>query len=310
MIWKSLRADKQLLADMESKLIEKFIKAGKLTAEARKFAEGQIKEGAKLLDIANSIEAKIKQLGGRPAFPVNISINEIAAHYVPKANDTAILKKGDLVKIDFGVHIDGCAGDVAFSVSVGKNAENEALIEAANSALDAAIATIKHGVEIRKIGAAIESTAKQAGFQVIRNLSGHGIKQFDLHAEPSIPNFDDSDKTKLEKDSIIAIEPFITSGKGFVRDADSGEVFKIIKFAPIRDKEILPYIQKEYNKLPFAKRWLVEKFGVARTMNAVREALSRGILYEHKTLREVSGAKVSQAEHTIFVSEKVSVLTK
>ena len=295
---------------MDSKLIEKFVKAGKLTAEARKFAEGQIKEGAKLLDIANAIEAKIKQLGGKSAFPVNISINEIAAHYVPKVNDTTILKKGDLVKVDFGAHIDGCVGDIAFSVSIGKNAENEALIEAANSALDAAIATVKPGVEIRKIGAAIESTAKQAGFQVIRNLSGHGIKQFDLHTEPSIPNFDSSEKTKLEMDSIIAIEPFITSGKGFVQEAGSGEVFKVMKFVPMRDKEILLYIQKEYNKLPFAKRWLVEKFGAARTINAIREALSRGILYEHKTLREVSGAKVAQAEHTILVSEKVSVLTK
>jgi methionyl aminopeptidase len=295
---------------MDSKLIEKFVKAGKLTAEARKFAEGQIKEGTKLLDIANAIESKIKQLGGKSAFPVNISINEIAAHYVPKVNDTTILKKGDLVKVDFGVHIDGCAGDIAFSVSIGKNAENEALIEAANSALDAAIATVKPGVEIRKIGSAIESTAKQAGFQVIRNLSGHGIKQFDLHTEPSIPNFDSSEKTKLEMDSIIAIEPFITSGKGFVQEAGSGEVFKVMKFVPMRDKEILLYIQKEYNKLPFAKRWLVEKFGAARTINAIREALSRGILYEHKTLREVSGAKVAQAEHTILVSEKVSVLTK
>jgi len=301
---------KQLLADMDSKLIEKFVKAGKLTAEARKFAESHIKEGAKLLDIADSIEAKIKHLGGKPAFPVNISVNEIAAHYVPKANDTAILKNGDLVKIDFGVQIDGCAGDIAFSVSVGKSAENEALIEAANSALDAAIATVKPGVEIGKIGKAIESAAKKAGFQVIRNLSGHGIKQFDLHAEPSIPNFDDYDKTKLEKDSIIAIEPFITSGKGFVHESDSGEVFKVMKFAPIRDKEILLYIQKEYNKLPFARRWLIEKFGTARTINAIREALSRGVLYAHKTLREVSGAKVAQAEHTILVSEKVSVLTK
>ena len=295
---------------MDSKLIEKFVKAGKLTAEAKKFAEGQIKEGTKLLDIANAIEAKIKQLGGKSAFPVNISINEIAAHYVPKVNDTTILKKGDLVKVDFGAHIDGCVGDIAFSVSIGKNAENEALIGAANSALDAAIATVKPGVEIRKIGSAIESTAKQAGFQVIRNLSGHGIKQFDLHTEPSIPNFDSSEKTKLEMDSIIAIEPFITSGKGFVQEAGSGEVFKVMKFVPMRDKEILLYIQKEYNKLPFAKRWLVEKFGAARTINAIREALSRGILYEHKTLREVSGAKVAQAEHTILVSEKVSVLTK
>jgi methionyl aminopeptidase len=295
---------------MESKLIEKFKKACALTAEARRFAEGLIKEGAKVLDVANSVEAKIVQLGGKPAFPVNISINDIAAHYVPKANDDLVLKRGDLVKVDFGVHVDGCAGDIAFSVSVGKSDENESLIKAAKAALDAAIAAVKPDVEVCKIGAAIESVVKKAGFQPIRNLTGHGIKQFDLHTEPSIPNFDSSDKTKLEKDTIIAIEPFVTSGKGFVREVGSGEVYHILRFAPIRDGEILLYIQKEYNTLPFAKRWLVKKFGSARTANAIREALSRGILYEHKTLREVSGAKVAQAEHTILIADKIAVLTK
>lgn len=295
---------------MESELIKKFTEAGKLTAEAKKFAESQIKEGAKLLNIAEAVEAKIKQLGGKPAFPVNISINDIAAHYVPRFNDTIVLKSGDLVKIDFGVHIDGCAGDIAFSVSIGKSAENEALIGAANAALASAIQIIKPGVEVGKIGAAIESAAKKAGFQTIKNLSGHGIKQFDLHAEPSIPNFDSPDATILEPNTIIAIEPFVTPGKGFVKEVESGEVYKIMKFAPIRDKEILQHIQKEYNTLPFAKRWLVEKFGAARTANAIREALSRGVLYEHRTLREVSGAKVAQAEHTILVAGKVSVLTK
>ncbi len=296
--------------EMENKLIEKFKKACALTAEARRFAEGLIREGAKALDVANSIEAKIRQLGGKPAFPVNISVNDIAAHYVPKFNDDLVLKKGDLVKIDFGAHIDGCAGDIAFSVSVGKSDENESLIEAAKAALDAAIAVVKPNVEVCRIGAAIESVVKKAGFQPIRNLTGHGIKQFDLHTEPSIPNFDSSDKTKLEKGTIIAIEPFVTSGKGFVKEAESGEVYHIIRFAPIRDKEIMLHIQKEYNMLPFAKRWLVEKFGAAKTANAIKEAVSRGILYEHKTLREVSGAKVAQAEHTILVDDKIAVLTK
>jgi len=295
---------------MENKLIEKFRKACALTAEARKFAEGHIKEGAKILDIANLIEAKILQLGGKPAFPVNISINDIAAHYVPRANDDTILKKGDLVKVDFGAQIDGCAGDIAFSVSIGKSAENEALIETAKAALEAAIAVVKPNVEVCKIGSAIDSVVKKAGFQPIKNLSGHGIKQFDLHTEPGIPNFDNSDATKLESNTIIAIEPFVTSGKGFVKEAESCEVYRVVKIAPIRDKEILMHMQNEFHTLPFAKRWLVEKFGVARTANAIKEAVSRGILYGHNTLREVSGAKVAQAEHTILVADKITVLTK
>ncbi len=295
---------------MDAKAIEKFIKAGKLTAEAKKFAEGLVKEGAKIVEIADAIESKIKHLGGKPAFPVNISINDIAAHYVPKINDTTVLKKGDLVKIDFGAHIDGYAGDIAFSVSIGKNAENDALIEASRAALDAAIAIVKPNVEVCKIGAAIDAVAKKADLQTIKNLSGHSIKHFDLHTEPTIPNFDNSDKTKLESNTIIAIEPFMTTGKGFVTEAENCEVYKLMKIAPIRDKEVIIYVQQEYNTLPFAKRWLAEKFGVAKTANAIREAVSRGILHEFRTLREVSGAKVAQAEHTILVADKISVLTK
>jgi methionyl aminopeptidase len=295
---------------MEAKEIEKFKKAGALTAEARRFAEGLVKEGAKVLDIANAIEAKIKHLGGKPAFPVNISINEIAAHYVPKVNDTTVLKKGDLVKIDFGAHIDGYAGDIAFSVSIGKSAENEALIETAKAALDAAIATVRPKIEVCKIGAAINFAIQKAGFQPIRNLCGHSIEHYDLHTNPTIPNFDNSDKTKLEANTIVAIEPFVTTGKGFVTDAENCEVYKLIKVAPIRDREIIAYIVTEYNTLPFAKRWLVEKFGVAKTANAIREAVSRGVLHEFRTLREVSGAKVAQAEHTILIADKSAVLTK
>jgi methionyl aminopeptidase len=295
---------------MTSEQIKKFEKACAITVEVRKFAENLIKENAKALDIANAIEVKIKQLGAKPAFPVNVSINDIAAHYVPKYNDNLVLKEGDLVKIDFGVHIDGCASDVAFSVSIGESAENEALIETANSALNAALSILEPGLEVCKIGAVIESLAKKKGFHTIKNLTGHGIECYDLHAKPSIPNFDNSDKTKLEPNTIIAIEPFITPGKGLVEECEGGEVYRAIRFAPIRDKAILLHIQKEYNTLPFAKRWLVEKFGVARTTNAIKEALSRGLLYEHKTLREVTRSKVAQAEHTILIANKVAVLTK
>lgn len=295
---------------MDSKTKAKFIKAGDLTAETRKFAESLIKEGAKIVDIADAIEAKIIQLGGKPAFPVNISINELAAHYVPRANDATVLKKGDLVKVDFGVHVDGCAGDIAFSVSIGKSAENEALIKAAENALNVAMHTIKPGIEVSKIGAVIEDVFTKAGFQPIRNLSGHTIKPFDLHTDPTIPNYDNSDDTKIESDTVVAIEPFATTGKGFVEEGELCEVYRLLKFAPIRDKEIMMHMQKEYSTLPFAKRWLVEKFGAARTANAIKEATSRNILHGFRVLREVSGAKVAQAEHTILVAEKVAVLTK
>ena len=287
--------------------MDKFEQAGKIAAEVRSYALSLVKEGAKLLDVAKAVEAKIMALGARPAFPVNISINEIAAHYTPRHNDDTVFKKGDLVKFDFGVHVDGYPADTATSVSVGKSEENQKLISASQDALKAAISKVRPGVTVSEIGSAIEATAKKYDVNVIRNLSGHGVKRWDLHSSPSIPNFDTGDTEKLTADMTIAIEPFMTYGKGSVKEAGVCEIYKAIEFKPLRDKEVLEYIRKEFGTLPFAKRWLIEKFGVLKATNAIREAISKGVLYEYKVLKEVSGAKVAQSEHTILVKEKPKI---
>jgi len=293
---------------METEL-EKYEKVGKIAAKVRQYAEGLVKENASLLEMAKSIEKKITDLGAKPAFPVNISINEIAAHYSPKYNDTTVLKKGDLVKVDFGVHIDGYPADTAFSASVGKNEENEKIIMASRAALDAAISAVRPGVKVSDIGKKIEAAAKQSNLQVIRNLSGHGITRYDLHTEPSIPNFDNNDTTKLEEDELIAIEPFITNGKGFVIEGEQCEIYMLRHAAPMRDKEIIDFIRKEYRTLPFAKRWLIEKFGLMKVSLFLKEAVSRNILHPYHILKEVSGAKIAQTEHTIWVAKSVKILT-
>jgi len=286
-----------------------FEKAGKIASEIRSYALGLVKEGAKLLDVAKAIEAKIVSLGAKPAFPVNISINEIAAHYTPRHNDDAVFKKGDLVKLDFGVHVDGYPADTATSISVGKSEENQKLIDASAEALKAAIAVVKPGVKVSEIGAEIEAAAKRNGVNVIRNLSGHGVDRWDLHSDPSIPNFDNGNNTKLSENKTIAIEPFMTYGKGMIKEAGACEIYKVMEFKPMRDREVTDFIRKEFGTLPFAKRWVIEKFGVLKASTAIREAVSKGILYEYDVLKEVSGAKVAQTEHTILVKEKSKILT-
>lgn len=287
----------------------KFEKAGKIASDVRSYALSQVKEGAKLLDVAKAIEAKIISLGSRPAFPVNISINETAAHYTPRYNDETVFKKGDLVKLDFGVHVDGYPADTATSISVGKSDENQKLIDASAEALKAAIAKVRPGVKVSEIGAEIEATAKKFGVNVIRNLSGHGVERYDLHSDPSIPNFDNGDNTELPENKTIAIEPFMTYGKGMIKEAEACEIYKVLEFKPVRDREVLDFIRKEYGTLPFAKRWIIEKFGVSKAANAIREAISKGVLHEYNILKEVSGAKVAQSEHTILVKEKSKILT-
>jgi len=269
------------------------------------------KANALLLEIAEKIDKKISQLGAKPAFPLNISINNVAAHHAPLFGEKLVLKEGDLVKFDIGVHIDGNIADTAVSVSIGSNEENENLIGAAESALAAAIKLATPGTEICKIGAAISKAITDAGFQPIKNLTGHAIDEYELHAGMSIPNFDNKNKTKLEKGMVVAIEPFATDGAGLVNEGSEVQIFKLINSGNIRlGREILEYVASEFDVLPFAKRWLVEKFGAMKTELFLKEALAKNILQPYHILIEDSEAKVAQAEHTILVEDSPVVLTK
>ncbi|MGB9675002.1 MAG: type II methionyl aminopeptidase [Candidatus Nanoarchaeia archaeon] len=283
---------------------------GLLTAKVAEFIKPHIKEGASALEIAQAIEEKIFALGAKPAFPPNISINSIAAHYTPVWKDSTKFVAEDLVKIDFGLRKGLFCSDMAFSVSIGKNQQNEALIDAANTALTKAITKAKSGIMVCEIGKVIETVAKERGFSVIRNLTGHGLREGSLHAEPTIPNFDNGDKTKLCEGQIIAIEPFLTTGKGFVSETEQYEIFSFIKEKPIRQKEILSFVKAEYGPFPFARRWLIDKFGLLKTNIFIKEALALNVIKPYKVLKEVSGAKVAQAEHTIRINKnKTEILT-
>ena len=290
---------------------DKYEKAGKISAKVKEFAKTLLKEGALLVKIADKIENKIIELGGKPAFPVNLSINEIAAHYVPAANETTKLKKGDLIKVDVGVHSDGFIADTAFSYSIGKSEENEKLISASKSALDAALKIVKPGISVNEIGAAIADKITSAGFQPIKNLSGHSLDEYILHAGLTIPNYNNGNKTKIKKDTAVEIEPFATSGEGVVIDGKNAEVFMMEKIGMVRSgRDIIAHIADEYRTLPFAKRWLIKKFGLLKTNLFLKEATAKGILKAYKVLREKTGAKVSQAEHTIIVSDKIIITTQ
>ena len=286
-------------------------KAGKIVAEALEYGKSLIKEGKLYADVADAVEEKIIKLGAKPAFPCNISVNNAASHQVPAFGDTGVFKTGDLVKLDAGAHIDGHIADGAITVSLGENLENHKLIEAANAALNAAVALAKPGVEVSQIGKAVSDTIESFGFKPIRNLAGHQIEEFNLHAGLSIPNFDSKSKLKLEDGMVIALEPFVTTGSGYVSEGASREIFILQKISNIRsNREILEHIINEYDELPFAKRWLVRKFGAVKVNLALREMLSKGILREFPILVEISGSKVAQAEHTVLVAEKPIILTK
>ena len=105
---------------------EHILKAGKISEQVKEWIRPQIKKGMLLLELAEKIEEKIIELGGKPAFPVNLSIDEIAAHYTPSHNDESVCQ--GLLKVDLGVHVKGWVSDTSFSVDLENSEENKRLI--------------------------------------------------------------------------------------------------------------------------------------------------------------------------------------
>lgn len=287
---------------------EKILQAGKIASEVKKWIKPQIKKNIPLLEIAEKIESKIIELKGKPAFPVNLSINEIAAHYTPSHDDETLAS--GLLKVDFGVSVDGWSADNAFSVDLENNEENARLIESSEKALAEAIKTTKLGISTNEIGSSIQKTIESKGFNPIVNLSGHSMQQYELHAGITIPNISDSKKIILKK-GLYAIEPFATSGNGKVRDGRNSGIYQLQNEKTPRSssaREILEYIIEEYSTLPFCTRWLIKKFG-NKALLALKELESNGNVHSFAQLIEVSKAKVSQAEETIFIDDKEIIVT-
>ncbi|MBS3109775.1 type II methionyl aminopeptidase [Candidatus Woesearchaeota archaeon] len=295
---------------MQIEDLGKWRKAGRLTAEVREFSRTVVRPGTRILDAVEIIEKKIYELGGEPAFPVNISLNDCAAHYTPVPNDETIFSD-QLVKVDCGVHVDGCIGDTAVTIDLsGKYAD---LVNAAKEALEAAIATLKDGGSLGEIGATVHSKITSKGFSPVINLSGHGLNKFVVHDSPNVPNYDTGDARKVAAGSIIAIEPFASLGKGEIYESGNAMIFSVSRKAGIRNiitKKVFQEIEK-YRGLPFCTRWLAKKFPEAQVNYAMRDLKQLGVLHDYPPLVDVRHGMVSQAEHTIFVGEDgIEVLTK
>jgi len=286
----------------------KILQAGEIAKQVREFIEPKIKKGTPLLEIAELIENKIVELKGKPAFPTNLSINEIAAHYTPIVNDQT--KAHGLLKIDFGVHVDGFISDTAFSVDLENSELNKKLIEASKTALENVLKKINKETRINEIGIEVEKTINKFGFNPIINLSGHGLEQYDLHAEITIPNHDDLDTTKIGT-RLCAIEPFATNGNGKIHDGIESEIFALIDDKTPRSntaREILNFIIEEYQQLPFCTRWLIKEFG-SKALIGIRELNRNGNLHNFPQLVETTKGIVSQAEHTILIEDNEVIIT-
>lgn len=296
---------------MDQDIIEKYRKAGRISGIALDYGLSLIREGGKLLDVARSVEKKIVQLGGAVAFPINIAIDDQAAHYTPCVDDTLTFKKGMIVKLDVGAHLDGYIGDTASTVEVGSN-HHSMLIQASRQALTNAIDIIKPGVLPKTIGAIIENTIRSFGFKPISNLTGHGLDRYKLHSGLSIPNVARKEGRALMAGDTIAIEPFATDGGGRVIEQKKSNIYHFKRKKRTKDIEadkLLEIIASKSGELPFSERWC-HKY-VENPGRLLKKLVQKGTIYSYPILGDVCGGVVSQAEHSLLITENgCEILTK
>lgn len=292
---------------MDETVYENYKSAGQIAADARDFGITLLKPGVRFLDIATIIERRIKENGAELAFPVNIALNNLAAHYSPRHDDFLVLKKGDVVKLDVGAHISGYIADTAITVEL-ETHFYDAMIHASSEALEKAISIINAQIPLTEIGETIENTITSFGYKPINNLMGHGLGQYILHSGLSIPNVGSiGSKTKLKNDDVVAIEPFATNGAGHVISGEGSNIYlckDTLKARFIRDnrsKILFDKMKSHFGSLPFAQRWYQDLF--PNDDLPLKKLSFLGVMKHYPQLLEAKGGIVTQKEHTVIVRE-------
>lgn len=286
---------------MEKEILENYEKAMKIAEDVITYSRKIDFKNKKILNIAEEIENVIRSFGGKPAWPVNININEIAAHYTPDVNDAIILNEGDLVKLDIGVHVKGYIADRAFTVCVGN--PSHPLIEASEKALKEAMKLIKPGTKIYEISEVVEDTVNGFGFNTVRNLCGHAVGRFNQHVHPSIPNGKNTIKEEIEVDQVIAMEVFTTNGSGWVTESSPTIIFKYKQDKPVRlfeARKILEMAKYNFDMLPFTRRWIKDISPMKFDM-AINQLTNVDALFDYPPLKEEANGLVAQTEETVIV---------
>ncbi len=296
---------------LEEDVVKKYIRAGEIARIVREEAARRARPSMSLLELAEWVENRIRELGGEPAFPVNISINDVAAHYTPVAGDELVIPDNSVVKIDIGVHVDGYIADTAVTVSF--SPVYEPLLEASKEALAKALSVVARGVRACDVGRVIEETVRSYGFKPIRNLTGHSIDRYLIHSGYSIPNYNDRFMRWRFSDGVYAIEPFATDGAGYVKEGSVATIFALRKvkgrLTPV-EKRIVEMIWNTRRTLPFCERWIIGSVKSVEGARNILKSLSRkGILHVYPVLIEKAGGFVSQFEHTILINGNELVVT-
>lgn len=291
-------------------------RSGQISATARETCKKMIQPGTRLEAIAVEAETIIRDMGGEPAFPAQLSRNNIAAHYCSPPGDTTEVQEGDIIKLDCGTHVDGYVTDNATTVDL-REGEGSLLVKASEMALEAAISVMGPGASLTEVGRQIESTIKSLGFSPVYNLTGHGVARYIIHCAPSVPNYPDPRAASLRAGQTVACEPFACDGKGYIDEQGTAEVFMLDRRLRPKDiKKFPPRIAEaieQTNNLPFARRTLLHLLDNDMKLSdeAMKLLKKTKMIRSYPPLVEKQGVRVSQTEHTIFIHEDhAEVLTR
>jgi len=293
---------------VSEEVLQKYRRAGKIAAEVREYMRRTVSEEMPIIDVCEKTEALIKEKGGKPAFPCNVSVNEIAAHYTSPLGDKRTIPENSVVKVDIGVHVDGYIADTAVTVCF--NSEYDMMVRTAEEALKTGIKLLRPGLPISTFGSVIEKTIETRGYKPVSNLTGHQLGRYLVHAGKSLPNVSHLSMAKVNVGEIYAIEPFVTVAEaaGRIKYGQEAHIFRFLKHKSFKNdyaKQLLDYIFKNFQTLPFTERWLQKIFvPYDRYKEAFTELLSSKALMSYPVFIEASGKPVAQAEHTVLVTKK------
>jgi len=289
----------------------KYLAAGEIARRVKKESRHWVKPGVRLVDLCDKIEERIRELGGLPAFPCNVGLNEVAAHFTPPPGFEGAIPPDSLVKVDLGVHVDGCIVDTAFTIPL--SAGDGEIVEVAEKSLEKASSILRNGVKISQIGEAIEGFVKSKGYRVIRNLTGHRVDRFNLHTGLSIPNVKTFSAEKLRKDMVVAIEPFVTlsDGAGEVGEDSHVYIYRFKQFPVDYKGEFSSEVrrmQSSFRTLPFCERWFSSIFREAGEgfFTRILGDLKKHLI-SYPVLVERSRRKIAQAEDTFLILEDSAI---
>ena len=283
--------------------IEQYEKAGKIAGTVREDVRNKNWVGRTVEEICEYVESEIIKKGAKCAFPVNTSINEVAAHYTAEPNDPKTISDTDLVKIDLGAQINGFIADTA--VTVNYNPKYDMLVQTAENALQGAMSMIKSGIKSKDVGRTIQKTITDVGFNPIANLSGHSLEQYTIHAGKTVPNTWTIGSFNFPENEAFACEPFVTTheGLGYVRNGKIKNIFALVSRKQTKDEDankLLEYIWTNFNMLPFALRWILKEWEEKEARKLLEFLEKTQAVHSYPILVEANGDPVAQAEHTFI----------